>query len=178
MASGSSSIPGLQIQMLDDPRTIEKLRVLDKVCFPVTYYDKYYDSLVTNGFSKLSNIALFHEVLVGSITTRLEQAETEGQFKAYIMTLGVLEPYRGLGIATSLLRTVLEYVSSMPTITEVTLHVQVGSPALAMYEKHGFKVKAEVKDYYNGIQPTNDALLLSFTVTHKLVPAKTQRQKA
>jgi ribosomal protein S18 acetylase RimI-like enzyme len=166
-SASPAAVPGLQIQTLDDARTIEKLRVLDKVCFPVTYTDKYYEALVTNGFSKISNIALYHDVLVGSITTRLEPTETEGQQRAYIMTLGVLPPYRSLGIATLLLRTVLDYVAATPSIVEVKLHMQVGSPALKLYEKHGFAVTDEVKDYYTGIEPTNDALILLKTVEHK-----------
>lgn len=170
--------PGLQIKMLDDPRTVEKLRVLDKACFPVTYYDKYYDALVTNGFSKLSNIAWYHDVLVGSITTRLEAADVEGKAKAYIMTLGVLEPYRGMGIATMLLRTVLEYVATESNVVEVTLHVQVGSAALGLYQKHGFVIKEEVKDYYTGITPTNDALLLSLPVVHREKPAAEKKAKS
>jgi N-alpha-acetyltransferase 50 len=162
----SSTIPGLQILVLDDPRTIEKLRLVDKVCFPVTYYDKYYTALVENGFTKLSNIAIFHDVLIGSITTRLETTEVEGKFRAYIMTLAVLPPYRGMGIATRLLQQTIDYVATRPDVDEVALHVQVGSPALNLYKKNGFEIQEEVPNYYTNIEPTNDALLLRKRIAH------------
>ena len=162
----SSSIPGLQVQVLDDARTVEKLRILDKVCFPVTYFDKYYTALVENGFSKLSNVAFYHDVLVGSITTRLEKTDTEGELQAYIMTLGVLPPYRGLGIASRLLQQTLDYVATRPDVQEIRLHVQVGSPAFNLYKKHGFEIVEEVPNYYTNIEPTNDALLLHKRIEH------------
>lgn len=166
-------VDGLLIRTLDDARVIEKLRVLDKVCFPVTYFDKYYNNLANSGFSPISNIAWFHEALVGSITSRLEPLEgEEGKFRCYIMTLGVLKPYRRIGIASRLLQAVMDYVATQPTIVEVSLHMQVGSDALALYKRFGFEEKEVVKDYYTDIEPA-DAIILRRVVTHvKPAPKK------
>ena len=163
----------LEIKTLSDVRWIERIRVLDKYCFPVSYSEKYYEALMPNGVKahNLSQTAFYNEILVGSITVRYEPLnkdapEKDMRFRAYIMTIGVLEPYRGLGIATRLLQTALANAAKDKTIDYVALHVQKGSSALDFYKKFGFTVKEEVPDYYTNIEPTA-ALYLTKPVVHQ-----------
>lgn len=103
------------------------------------------------------------------------------------MTLGVLAPYRRLGLASKLLEHLLFVASvgstvslvdpkvELPkptkdkdgkevkpepkmekrTVASLYLHVQTDNDdARALYEKHGFKLKEELQDYYRlNIQP-------------------------
>ena len=69
-----AEIPGLQLKQLNDPRVIEKLKVMDKYLFPVNYTDKYYTSLAA-GLHKFHALAYFNDMLVGSCTCRREKVE-------------------------------------------------------------------------------------------------------
>jgi N-alpha-acetyltransferase 50 len=71
------------------------------------------------------------------------------------MTLGVLPPYRELGIGRGLLEHVLR-AADVGRFAEVYLHVQVGNnDALAFYEHFGFSVKERIVNYYKRIQPAD-----------------------
>lgn len=151
---------GLRLKLLDDERVTERLRVLDKICFPVVYTDKFYAALVTNGWHDFSFIALYHDALVGGITSRIEAIEGSSKFKLYVMTLGVLPAYRHMGIGRLLLASVLKNAEKNPDIEKVTLHVQDGSAAVRFYQHFGFTAEEKVPNYYTNIEPTNDALYL------------------
>ncbi|CAN1325160.1 Probable N-acetyltransferase san [Linum perenne] len=79
-------------------KNLMQLKKLNTVLFPVRYNDKYYsDALASADFTKL---AYYSDICVGAIACRLEKKEGGAVF-VYIMTLGVLAPYRGLGIGES-----------------------------------------------------------------------------
>ena len=152
----------LIIKPLDDRRVIERLRVIDKYHFPVKYTDKYYEALQLHVYNQL---AFFNEALVGSCTCRFErinEGEEPATFRLYVMTIGVLAPYRRLHIGTKLMKAVIDAVGAEQNvkIDHIALHVQVGSKAHDFYQSFGFDVKEEVKDYYTELD-VNDALLLT-----------------
>ena len=169
-------MPAPVYQTLDDPRVVERIKVLDQYCFPVRYSPDYYNNIgklvkgdATHTWTALNSVAFYQEMLVGSVTTRLEARleddgktpAADGKLRAYIMTLGVLEPYRRMGIASTLVRRVIDCAASMSDVLEIGLHVQQGSTALAFYQKLGFEVRYEVKNYYTDIEPTLDAFYVS-----------------
>ncbi len=95
-------------------------------------------------------------------------AECDGEVSGYagmyvsydngsINNVGVLPEYRRCGIAAGLLSALIEH-SKHNGITLLCLEVrQSNSPAIALYEKFGFKKVAVRKNYYK--KPTEDALL-------------------
>lgn len=189
-------MPSVDIQLLDDPRIIERIRILDKFCFPVKYSDDYYTNAVgkfvkgdaERNWTALNNVAYYQDMLVGSITTRLEalmKEEDQGKTpvegtdkcRAYIMTLGVLEPYRRMGIASKLVKTVIAFVESLPNVEEIGLHVQQGSNALEFYKSLGFEIRYEVKGYYTDIEPTLDAFYVSKKTPTVVAAAATKGKK-
>ncbi|CAN1164835.1 N-alpha-acetyltransferase 50 [Linum perenne] len=131
-------------------KNLMQLKKLNTVLFPVRYNDKYYsDALASADFTKL---AYYSDICVGAIACRLEKKEGGAVF-VYIMTLGVLAPYRGLGIGTKLLNHVLD-LSGKQNIAEIYLHVQTNNEeAINFYKKFGFEITETIKNYYTNITP-------------------------
>ncbi|KAL2897752.1 N-alpha-acetyltransferase 50 [Bienertia sinuspersici] len=142
-------------------KNIMQLKKLNVTLFPVRYNDKYYvDALASGDFTKLvsdsSLSILYHayysDICVGAIACRLEKRES-GAVRVYIMTLGVLAPYRGLGVGTKLLNHVLELCSKQ-SISEIYLHVQTNNEeAINFYKKFGFEITDTIQNYYTNITP-------------------------
>lgn len=171
-------------------KNIEQLRVLNRAIFPINYNEKVYQDILACG--EVTQLAYHNDVLVGAIGCRLEKTPQVGQRdasikrtlcrqvamkhntnpspfripfqgpKLYIITLGVLAPYRGMGVGARLLEKSLSVVeTSLPEVKEACLHVQSNNEeAIAFYSKFGFQVKETIKDYYRRLQPP-DAVLLS-----------------
>ncbi|KAJ0786936.1 putative transferase transcription regulator GNAT family [Helianthus annuus] len=152
-------------------KNLMQLKKLNSVLFPVRYNDKYYaDALASHHFTKLGYDDVlvciermptrclmkcrtyYSDICVGSIACRLEKKE-DGAIRVYIMTLGVLAPYRGLGIGTKLLNHVID-LSSKENIGEIYLHVQTNNEdAINFYKKFGFEITETIKNYYARITP-------------------------
>jgi ribosomal protein S18 acetylase RimI-like enzyme len=104
----------------------------------------------------------FRDVLVGAICCRIEPSDDN--FKLYILTLGVLEPYRRLGIGARMLAHIEEKVAKDPGIKEIYLHVQDGNEAaLQLYRSHAFGDEEHVADYYKNIEPSGAVRLRKVT---------------
>ncbi|KAJ4749531.1 N-alpha-acetyltransferase 50 [Rhynchospora pubera] len=131
-------------------KNLMQLKKLNTAIFPVRYNDKYYsDALSSADFSKL---AYYSDICVGSIACRLEKAEG-GAVRAYIMTLGVLAPYRRLGIGKKLLTHVLDLCAKQ-NISDIYLHVQTNNDdAIGFYKKYGFEITETIQNYYVNITP-------------------------
>jgi ribosomal protein S18 acetylase RimI-like enzyme len=138
-------------------KNVGAVRVLNENVFPVHYGDAFYANLPK--YVALSQLAFVaDDMLVGAVACRREGP------RLYIMTLGVLTPYRRLGVGCKLLHFVFEtLVAKQPDVVDVFLHVQVNNDAaLAFYAKHGFVRGAQVDGYYKNVQP-DAAFLLTCT---------------
>ena len=83
------------------------MRVLNYLTLPVVYSEFFYEKLVhidqaKNAYTRYSQFAYVKDVLVGGISCKEDILE-DGSRECYIMTIGVLEPYKRYGIATKLL---------------------------------------------------------------------------
>ena len=130
---------------------------------PLTAFpqEKFYQDCTACG--DVTQLAYFNDILVGAIACRLER-KGKGAVKLYIMTLGVLPPYRGRAVGTNLLRHSIKEALEEPLVDEVYLHVQSNNEdAINFYKKQGFGIKETIKGYYRKISPP-DAVVLSKTL--------------
>lgn len=135
---------------------LKQLKRLNQVVFPVTYNDKFYKDVLEVG--ELAKLAYFNDIVVGAVCCRVDASD--GQRRLYIMTLGALAPYRRLGIGTIMLEHVLKICDMDGNYDNVFLHVQVNNDgAIRFYEKFGFEIVEEKKNYYKRIEPA-DAYVL------------------
>jgi N-alpha-acetyltransferase 50 len=142
-------------------RNLMQLQVLNGAIFPVKYNDKFYkDALAAPpDFVRLAHHC---DLLVGAVCCRREPRPADDPApgaKLYIMTLGVLAPYRERGIGRRLLTYVLENAlasEAAADVTEIYLHVQVDNDeALSFYEHFGFSIKERIPNYYRRIEPAD-----------------------
>ncbi|KAG6554590.1 hypothetical protein Mapa_003608 [Marchantia paleacea] len=140
-------------------KNLMQLKKLNMSIFPVSYQDKFYtDALSSGDFTKL---AYYADLCVGSIACRLEKKEGGAGVRLYIMTLGVLAPYRRIGIGSKLLKKTLEQCEQDAVIVEVYLHVQTNNEAaIEFYKKFDFEITETIKNYYKHIEPP-DCYVLS-----------------
>ncbi|KAF8380730.1 hypothetical protein HHK36_028220 [Tetracentron sinense] len=150
------------------PSDIEVLEQLHGHLFPIRYESEFFLNVV-NGNNIVSWAAVDRsrpdsesDELVGFVTARIVLAkESEigdmlrydssraDQTLVYILTLGVVESYRNLGIATSLIREVIKYASSIPTCRAVYLHViAYNDPAIHFYKKMLFDCVRMLPNFY------------------------------
>ncbi|KAI8084882.1 acyl-CoA N-acyltransferase [Halteromyces radiatus] len=137
---------------------IGQLRKLNSVLFPIEYKASFYEEVLHVG--EFAKLVYYNDVCVGSVCCRKEVAQDD-QTNLYIMTLGVLKPYRRLGLGDQLLEHILKEASDKENkINKVYLHVQTNNDAaVAFYKKHGFEITRTDKDYYKEVEP-RDAYVL------------------
>jgi|EP00624_Nannochloropsis_granulata_P001607 ribosomal protein S18 acetylase RimI-like enzyme len=104
----------------------------------------------------------------------LSPRRTKRRRRLYIMTLGVQAAYRGQGIGSRLLTSVLDAATRPPHCTnndpygldieEIYLHVQTSNAdAIHFYSKFGFVTREMIRNYYKRIEPP-DCYILSRTL--------------
>eukprot|EP00475_Leptophrys_vorax_P041001 TRINITY_DN76_c0_g1_i1.p2 TRINITY_DN76_c0_g1~~TRINITY_DN76_c0_g1_i1.p2 ORF type:complete len:153 (+),score=51.45 TRINITY_DN76_c0_g1_i1:5049-5507(+) len=130
--------------------------------FPVRYNDKFYRDVLREENQPITKLLFHSDVLVGAICCRRESDEAHpGYVKVYIMTLGVLKPYRRYGLGSKLLETVIDHIKQDKRVTYVYLHVQINNDAAIDFytKKFGFKVIETIENYYKKIEPHQCYLL-------------------
>lgn len=165
MGEGKKPVP-ISLDGVRD-KNIMQLKKLNVTLFPVRYNDKYYSDAIASG--EFTKLAYYSDICVGAIACRLEKREGGG-ICVYIMTLGVLAPYRGLGIGTKLLTHVLDLCTKQ-NISEIYLHVQTNNEdAIKFYTKFGFEITGTIQNYYTNISPPD-----CYTVTKLLTPPQPKK---
>ena len=82
--------------------------------------------------------------------------------EGYISNVAVRPDHRRRGVADALLRALEERARAL-ALRFLTLEVrESNSPAVALYEKHGYRLAGRRKHYYE--KPTEDALLMTLTL--------------
>ncbi|KAF5370680.1 hypothetical protein D9758_001893 [Tetrapyrgos nigripes] len=166
------------------PNNLGTVRKLNSVLFPIKYTDKFYEGILNldvENFCKLGRVpcndsvyfrldvtssVYYNDIPVGTICCRFENKNDQVQL--YLMTMGVLAPYRSRGLGSQTLQLILDAAAShaKPSINKIYLHVQTSNgEAKHFYEKHGFKEVGLHENYYKKIEP-HDAWILEKTIEH------------
>ncbi|KZT26750.1 acyl-CoA N-acyltransferase [Neolentinus lepideus HHB14362 ss-1] len=149
------------------PNNLGTVRKLNTVLFPIKYSDKFYRDILAPELEDFCKLIYYNDIPVGIICCRLEN-QSDGTVKLYIMTMGVLAPYRSLGLGSKGLEAILSAAAanSKPKISHVHLHVQISNTeAKRFYERHGFTEVRVHENYYKKIEP-RDAWILEKTIEH------------
>ena len=171
-AIGSSAVPELRA-LLDD-------------ALPVKYPDAFYRS-VPNMPRSLARGAYVERRLIGAVVCFVRAAEsTAGWIRAdaderlVVSMLAVRPDHRGRGVASALLRAVIETAVATPSVGAVELHVQTSNAtALSFYKGHGFVLLVRKPDFYDGIDPPHAyQLRLVLAATSTTRASRTRRQIA
>lgn len=150
------------------PSDREVIEQIHSELFPIRYESEFYNNVV-NGHGIVSWGAVDHarppsqcDELVGFVTVKIvlaketeicdllsADAKTSDQTLVYILTLGVVETYRNVGIASSLINEVIRYSSSISSCRAVYLHViSYNAPAIHLYKKMSFKCVRRLNGFY------------------------------
>lgn len=150
------------------PSDLEVLEQIHSALFPVRYEREFFVNVVTGkGIISWAAVDISrpdgqNDELIGFVTTRVIAAKDseiedlirydvsrKDQTLVYILTLGVVEHYRNLGVATSLVREVINYASSITNCPAVYLHViSYNNPAIHFYKKMLFKLIRRLPKFY------------------------------
>ena len=164
--------------------TLASYRRLITLLLPIRYPDRFYkDSVANITDSSLARVAIWQETaartssyvselsashgnhaisekkVVGGIQCRLEDVPSApaGDRQLYIQTVGVLAPYRHLGIATYLLEDIIStIIGHYEHVTSVYAHVwEANTDALEWYNQRGFSIDKEILEgYYRRLKPS------------------------
>ncbi|KAL0956367.1 hypothetical protein HGRIS_002515 [Hohenbuehelia grisea] len=142
------------------PNNLGTVRKLNSVLFPIKYSEKFYQDVLLPEVEDFCKLVYYNDIPVGTICCRIETKD--GECSLYLMTMGVLAPYRSRRLGSQSLDLVLKAAEACakPHIDRVYLHVQLSNDdAKRFYEKHGFKVIGVHENYYKKIVP-HDAWIL------------------
>lgn len=150
------------------PTDLEVLVKIHGDLFPIRYEIEFFHNVV-HGHDIVSWGAVDRnrpngesDELIGFVTARIimaKESEIEDMLRydksrsdqalVYILTLGVVESYRNFGIATSLIREVIKYGSSMANCRAVYLHViSYNNSAIHLYQKMSFLCIRRLHAFY------------------------------
>ncbi|KAI9786402.1 MAG: hypothetical protein M1839_006862 [Geoglossum umbratile] len=173
--------PNLTITPITTSHQLSQFRRITTLLLPIRYSPTFYTEILTSPSTALALIATYtprapepgFPIVVGGIRCRLEEEEEEEddhpadapprRRRLYILTLCVLAPYRGLGLATHLLETVVGAVKGMtgeggappPLLADVYAHVwEANEEARRWYCGRGFwEEDGRVEGYYRRLRP-------------------------
>ncbi|XP_073130698.1 histone acetyltransferase MCC1 [Henckelia pumila] len=147
------------------------LAVLERIhgdLFPIRYESEFFHNVVNGrdivswGAVDQSQANSENGELIGFVTARVVMAKeseiedllsfdspNSDQTLVYILTLGVLESYRNLGIGNSLINEVVKFASNISTCRAVYLHViSYNIPAIHLYKKMSFQCLRRLYNFY------------------------------
>ena len=140
---------------------LPSIQRLTNTTLQVRYGDKFFQGTVNDETAApLSRVVLYSSEPVGWIRCCLEPCGPENGSQPqlqqiYIQALALLAPYRGIGLASFLLDTIINSViARAPNTVCIYAHVwENNEDALDWYSKRGFKRVLLLERYYRRLKP-------------------------
>jgi GNAT superfamily N-acetyltransferase len=141
-------------------KSVEGLKLLNRVIFQgIPISDAVYKECCA---TDLTQLAYHNDILIGAIACRLEKLPN-GKTRVYVISLGVLAPYRGYGVGSSLVNNLISSATKDASIEELQCHVQASNEeAIKFYERFDFKQGEKIEGYYKKL-PMEDQAAIVFT---------------
>ena len=132
-------------------QNINILRKLNFETFPVKYSTSFYIKVVME-YTGLSRYAFYNDIVIGAYTVRIEDFKEKPH--AYILTFGVLEPYRKYNVGRQMMENLeKEVVEKHPEVEAIYLHMHViNEGGKKFYERCGFVVEEKLENYYTDLE--------------------------
>lgn len=146
------------------PDDIDELKLLHAQWFPVEYPNSWYQDITNQPDKYMTLAAIKHGSIIGLIVTELreskscapdemallDRAQLKDSILTYIMTLGVRREFRRQGIATFLVKEILNKLKRVSEVKGVYLHVLASNKhAIKFYEALGFGCCEFIPHYYS-----------------------------
>lgn len=133
------------------PEDADAVEIVEKACFKIPWSRESFWKEASNE-NTLYLLAMDGERVIGYMGCWLSYDE------AQVTNVAILPEYRNRGIGTKLFATAIEAVKEKG-VTAMTLEVRpTNTPALAIYERYGFKVAGRRPHYYQ--DDGEDALIM------------------
>lgn len=140
---------------------LPSIQRLTSTTLQVRYGDKFFQGTLTDESAvQLSRVVVYSSEPVGWIRCCLEPCGPENGShpqlqQIYIQALALLAPYRGVGLASILLDTIINSaIARAPNTVCIYAHVwEKNEDALEWYSKRGFKRVLLLERYYRRLNP-------------------------
>jgi len=163
MRSTAAKYPDFKLRPLraDD---VTQLKYLHTQWFPVEYPNSWYHDITSDTERYMTLAAVQEDTIIGLVVTELRQskscspdeialldrAQLRDSILTYIMTLGVRQPFRRMGIASVLVKEILSRLKTLSEVKGVYLHVLASNKhAIKFYESLGFGCCEFIPHYYS-----------------------------
>lgn len=153
---------------------------LNALLFPISYPNTFYSESMQEPFHSITLMALWRPAAFDSTNMKAYQTpQVVGAIRCrllssailYISTIGLLAPYRSLGIASHLLQRVVLKAVEQHHVKSVTAHVwEANDEGLEWYTKQGFEVIAKEDGYYRKLRPSGAVLVQKWIRVEDLLP--------
>ncbi|CAM6002308.1 unnamed protein product [Sphagnum balticum] len=131
-------------------KNINILRKLNFETFPVKYSTGLYIK-IAHHYTEFSKFAFYNDIVIGAYTVRLEDYKEKKH--AYILTFGVLEPYRKYGIGRQMMEYLEKELTDKSEAAGIYLHMHVLNViGKNFYESCGFIVDERLDNYYTDLE--------------------------
>jgi ribosomal-protein-alanine N-acetyltransferase len=136
-----------------DYSDLDSVTELDHLCFPpgIAFPRHLFEQCILDEYCECFGIE------TDGLLAAFAVISFPGPYAVNIITIDVHPEYRGAGMADTLMAEIFR-IARINDIRRILLQVSVDNqPAITLYEKHGFAIKATLTDYYSD---GKDALLM------------------